>query len=152
MMPDEMADKLREEAAAFFAAHPEAIAFETTAHGMRARAVPWDGARMGLRVLMWTQGEDRRKEPTYDSDPSAPGHERPTKARVPTVTRERAREIIQEVTRRTPTSEVEVIRVLEGWVFRAGFDDELRYYLFAGDGSTSKQDWAQRLQDICSEP
>src|SRR2546430_17717874 len=96
MMPDEMADKLREEAAAFFAAHPEAIAFETTAHGMRARAVPWDGARMGLRVLMWTQGEDRRKEPTYDSDPPVPGHERPTKARVPTVTRSEERRVGKE--------------------------------------------------------
>src|SRR5438093_11776788 len=97
MMPDEMADKLREEAAAFFAAHPEAIAFETTAHGIRPRAVPWDGARMGLRVLMWTQGEDRRKEPTYDSDPPVPGHERPTKARVPTATRDGGGEAIKAV-------------------------------------------------------
>jgi len=147
-----MADKLREEATAFFAANPEAIAFETTADGIRARVVPWEGARIGLRVLMWTQGEDRRKDPTYDSDAPASGPGRAMKARVPTVTRERAREIIQEVTRRTPTSEVEVIPLPQGWVFRGAFDDELRYYLFQGDGSTSKQDWAQRLQEICPAP
>src|SRR3989441_12865858 len=122
MMPDEMADKLREEAAAFFAAHPEAIAFETTAHGMRARAVPWEGARIGLRVLMWTQGEDRRKDPTHDSDAPASGPGRAMKARGPTVTRERAREIIPEVTRRTPTSEVEGIPLPAGWGFRGASD------------------------------
>jgi hypothetical protein len=149
--PDEMADKLREEAAAFFSTHPEAIAFETTAHGIRARVVPWEGARIGLRVLMWNQGEDRRKDPTYDSDQPAGDRKRATKARVSTVTRERAREIIQQVTRRTPTSEVEVVPVAEGWVFRAGFGDELHYYLFEGAGSTSEQDWAQRLQEIYPE-
>jgi hypothetical protein len=150
--PDEMADKLREEAAAFFAAHPEAIAFESTDHGVRARVVPWEGARIGLRVLMWNQGEDRRKEPTYDSEPPAPDRKRATKARVPPVTRERAREIIQQVTRRTPTGELGAIPIPEGWVFRARFDDDLRYYLFEGDGSTSEQEWAQRLREIYPEP
>src|SRR2546430_13618001 len=69
---------------------------QTCALPIWARAVPWDGARMGLRVLMWTQGEDRRKEPTYDSDPPVPGHERPTKARVPTVTRSEERRVGKE--------------------------------------------------------
>ena len=68
MTPEELADRIRAEAARYFATNLDAQAYEHEGKGIRVRATRSPNSAGGIRVLIWKAGADTRTNPDYDSD------------------------------------------------------------------------------------